>query len=265
MADPLVDDLRDLARWLDVPDAPDLRARVRSRLEAQPGGGLAFARPAHSRSWLRPAHSRSWLGSAQSRRWLVATAAAALACVIAVVPPARAAVADAVGGLLRFAGVEIRDEPDPGGLPATPSPLPSIRSADLDEARRVAKFPIRVPAALGVPDRVEVADPGPDGAPRVVTMSYRGGGVRLDQFDGRMQTHFLKTAPDAQVTRVKGDFAVWLPGPHALVYIDRAGQQQTAGARLAGPTLIWIDGDVTYRLEGVPELGEAMTIAESLT
>jgi hypothetical protein len=283
MADPLVDELRELAGWLDVPEAPDLRAGVRSRLRA-PVPPPWWAVP---RRWLA-AVPRRWLAAAAAhrlaavprrrlaaaaahrlaavpRRWLAAAAAVAVAVVIAVVPPARAAVADAVGGLLRFAGVEIRDEPVPGGLPVTPSPLPSISSADLDEARRVAKFPIRVPVALGVPERVEVADPAPDGAPRVVTMSYRGGSVRLDQFDGQMQTHFLKTAPDAKYVQVDGDFAVWFPGPHALVYVDRAGQEHTVGARLAGPTLIWTVGEVSYRLEGVPDLVEATTIAESLT
>jgi hypothetical protein len=256
MADPLVDELRDLAGWIDVPEAPDLRARVRSRLEAPPAPRWSLPR----RWWPLP---RRWWPL--PRRWLAAAAAAAVACVIALVPPARAAVVDAVDGLLRFAGVEIRDEPVPGGLPATPSPLPSIRSAGLDEARRLAKFPVKAPVVLGVPDRVEVADPGPDGAPRVVTMSYRGGTVRVDQFDGTMEAHFLKSAPDARFVQVKGDFAVWLPGPHPLVYVDRTGQQQTAGARLAGPTLIWTDGAVTCRVEGVADLAEAIAIAESMT
>jgi hypothetical protein len=133
-----------------------------------------------------------------------------------------------------------------------PSPLPSIRSAALDEARQRVTFPIKVPAALGVPEEVTLADPGPEGAPRVVTLLYRGGAVRLDQFDGTLQISFLKTAPDAEWTGLGVGAGIWLPSAHPVTYVDRAGVEHTAGARLAGPTLIWSDDQVSYRLGGVP-------------
>lgn len=63
---------------------------------------------------------------------------------------------------------------------------------------------------------------------------------------------------------VKGDTALWLPRPHAVAYIDRAGVRHEETARLAGPTLIGSNGRVSYRLEGVASMAEAVEIAGSL-
>ena len=57
---------------------------------------------------------------------------------------------------------------------------------------------------------------------------------------------------------------MWLPGPHPVTYVDRKGIERTETARLAGPTLIWATGTVTYRLEGLPTLKEARAVALSL-
>jgi hypothetical protein len=248
--DPLVDELRELARFLDVPDALDQRAAVRSRLEAAPRR--------------RPRFFLSRLFS--SRRGLAAVSAAvAAAVVVGVVPPARAAVTDAVGRVLRFAGVEIRDpETLPVPLPSEPSPLPQVRSVALDEARRLAKFPVLAPTALGVPEDVQLADPAPDGAPRVVSLFYRGGTVRIDQFDGRAEGMFLKKVA-SEFVQVQGDFAVWVSEPHPVVYVDRYGTERTEAARLAGPTLIWAAEAATYRLEGLTDINSALAVAYSMT
>jgi hypothetical protein len=296
----LVAELRDLGGRLAVPPAPDLRAAVRERL-TQPAPARRW-RPAAARRW-RPAAARRWRPAAvwrwrpatgplrrsvrRWRAWLVA--AFAVLAVVAVVPPARAAVVDAVDGLLRFAGVAVRPGPEPGGPPPTPSPptpslstpsqptpspptpsqlpssqLPSIRSTALDEARRAARFPVRVPSELGSPDDVTLADPTPDGAPRVVTLLYRGGTVRLDQFDGRLEPVFYKTG-NPEWTQLGGRPALWFAAPHPVSYIDRTGVEQLATARLAGPCLVWESGGVTYRLEGIAGIAEAVRIAGSLT
>src|SRR5205814_4100755 len=136
--DPLITELRELGRLVTVPPTPDVRAAVRARLVAR-----------------------------HRRRWRVVAAAVAAAVLVAVVPPARGAVAHAVRDLFQFAGVQVRH-----GQPAPaphPSPLPSTGEVTLDQARRVARFPIGVPSRLGPPERVELADPDADGAPRVVT------------------------------------------------------------------------------------------------
>lgn len=245
MPDPLADELRELARFLDVPPPADQRAAVRARLEAAPRR--------------RP---RFFL----SRRRLAAVTAVAVAVVVGVIPPARAAVSDAFGRVLRFAGVEIRDRSmGPEDLPTSPGPLPQVRSVALDEARRIAKFRVLAPATLGVPDDVQTADPAPDGAPRVVTLLYRGGTVRVDEFDGRADGLFLKTAPDATFVQVRDGFGIWVPTPHPVVYTDRSGARRTEAARLAGPVLIWTVDDAAYRLEGIPDLDTARGVADSMT
>jgi hypothetical protein len=235
--DDLGTELRALGRWLDVPEAVDQRIAVRERLT-------------------RPERHRA-------RRWMLA-AVAALAGTVVVVAPARAAVVDAVDGLLRVAGIEVRREPGPRGLPAHPSALPSQSSATLDQARRVALFPLREPTTLGPAGQVLLADPGRTGAPRVVTVTYRGGTVSFDQIDGAVDPVFFKTAPDAQWIEVGGASGIWLPGPHPVTYVDRDGVEHTETARLAAPTLIWVAGAVTYRLEGLSTLEEARAAALSL-
>ncbi|GAA1770364.1 sigma-70 family RNA polymerase sigma factor [Luedemannella helvata] len=209
--------------------------------------------------------SRASRGLAKLRLRLGAAVAvlAAVAVVIAV-PPARRAVAGMVEDVLRFAGIEVDLRAAPVQLPPTPAPLPSAEPTDLAAARAAARFPIGVPAAWGVPERVEVADPGPDGSPRVVSLIYRGGAARVDQFDGVLDGAFAKSAPDAEWTDVGGNTAMWLPSRHPLTYVDRDLRRHTESARLAGPTLIWQVGMVTYRLEGVASLDEARAVAGSV-
>ncbi|MEV6598034.1 hypothetical protein AB0M36_14300 [Actinoplanes sp. NPDC051346] len=236
--DALIAELRALATELEVPEAADQRAAVRARLAAAPAARR------------------------RAKRWLIA-GVAALAATVAAVSPARAAVVAAVGEVLRVVGIEVRAEPGPP-LPAVPSPLPSPGPVTLAGAKAAAQFPVLVPLALGVPEKVELADPGAGGAPRVVTMTFRGGAVRFDQFDGRVSPAFLKSSSAARWTEVGGDTAIWLPGPHPVTYIDRQGTQRTETARLAAPTLIWSTATVTYRLEGLPTLAEATAVASEL-
>jgi hypothetical protein len=283
--DDLAAELRALAAHLEVGEPADQRSAVRAR--------LAESAPAPARRWTGrllgpprnrrsapgrlpgPAGSGRWTPGrlfgpagvgrrAPGRRWVLGLVAVLIA-LVAGVAPARAAVVDAVGGLLRIAGIEVRQEPAPGGLPAKPSPLPSLRTAGLEEAQRVALFPLRVPAALGAPDQVQLGDPDPAGAPRVVSLLYHGGTVRLDEFDGGLDPVFFKTAPDARWTDVGAGQGIWLPAPHPVTYVGRDGTEHTRTARLAGPTLIWTAGTVSYRLEGIGDLEAALTIGRSLT
>ena len=233
--DPLIAELRALEPWIDVPEAADQRAAVRARLTPR-----------------------------RRARWVVA-GLAALVGAVGVVAPARAAVVEAVGHVLRVVGIEVREEPPPGSLPAAPSPLPGARPVGLVEAKEAAPFPVRVPAALGVPEEVQVADPDAGGAPRVVTMTFRGGTVRFDQFDGQLEPSFLKfSSQHAEWTDVRGEAAIFVPGPHSVRYVDRTGADRTETGRLAAPTLIWSSGGVTYRLEGLPSLTEARAAASEL-
>ena len=237
MDDDLISELRDLDTWLEVPEPADQRAAVRARLTA-------------------PAPRSRW-------RMFLAAAVAAVAITVVAVEPARAAVVDAVVQVLRVAGIEVRRSDQAAPPAATPSPLPSTGEVTVAQAEQRAPFPVRWPDRLGPPERVEIADPDPAGVPRVVSALYRGGTVRFDQFDGSAGM-FFKQAQQAQWVDLGGDMAVWLPGPHTLTYVDRAGVRRTATARLATPTLIWEHGQVTYRLEGFTDLAQARAAALSL-
>ena len=208
--------------------------------------------------------SRASRALAKLRTRLGATLAAiVVACAaILAVPPARHAVAHAVHAVLRFAGVEVVATPIT--LPSLARPLPSAGPVTLAQARALAAFPLGVPAALGDPERVEVADPAPSGAPRVVSLFYQGGAIRLDEFDGTLDGGFLKSTEDTQWMRVQGEPAMWLPKPHPVQYVDRAGVAHSDTGRLAGPVLVWQDRNVTYRLEGVGSPVTAVGIAESV-
>jgi hypothetical protein len=186
----------------------------------------------------------------------------ALLAVLAITPPGRAVMTH----VFRFAGIELREEPGtpartPQPTPSTGPALPGERLVSLDQARRSVKFPILVPAAFGDPKQVAVSDGG-----RVASLIYRQtpyGGVRIDEFDGRLDTVFYKkfiAVGDATVVHVAGRQALWVEGPHELAYVGRDGMTHVAASRLTtGNTLIWDTGRVALRMEG--KLGKAQAIA----
>jgi len=141
----------------------------------------------------------------------------------------------------------------------------------LAQARAVAGFPIAIPARLGEPDEVVLLDVQ-GGRPRVVTLVWHPGTtqeVQLDEYRDLGQPYFSKqlvTPADVQLVDVGHDLGAWLPTPHPITYIDANGVRHTEAARMAGPVLVWQRGDSRiYRLEGVPDLGEALAIAESVS
>jgi hypothetical protein len=186
-----------------------------------------------------------------------------------VIPPARAAVADVVSHVLRFAGVEVRqdDGTHPVAIPPSPQPLPSTRPVSLDEARHLAHFPVTVPATLGSPPHVWVADPARDGSPRVVTLIYprAAGPIRIDEFDGAIDLTFVKQVKHVQWLEVGPAWGAWLPEPSPVTYVGRDGVPRTATTRLAGPTLLWGIGELGYRIEGATSAAEAARIATSMS
>jgi hypothetical protein len=242
-------ELRAAGRGLEVPPASDPTAAVRQRLEGQA---------------VRRRH-RSGPGTDARHRRLVWRAAlvvvAALLAVLIAVPQGRAVVI----GVLRFAGVELRQEPGPVPSPGSSASLPGQRRMPLANARHQVSFPILVPAALGRPGEVVVSDGG-----RVVSLIYRrtpDGLVRLDEFAGHLdQVYFQKFLSLRMMTEVEvnGTKGAWIKGPHELVYITRDGSSAAASARLTtGNTLIWGTGQVALRLEGNLSKTAALAIANS--
>ena len=259
--DPLAAELHELGRHLELPPQPapvQVAAAVRARLES--AGAPAGRSPA-------------------AHRWpqLVSRAAAVLAILLAgllvVSPQVRAAVAD----LLRFAGIEIRQGEGPQVPPSSRySPLPDERVTDLATARELADFPILVPAALGPPDTVVVADGEP---PRVVSLLYYpasetppstpAGGeqpmIRIDEFHGSISPVFMKYVDQRAEPIALGSYlGFWIDEPHPVLYIDRGGRIQEEQARLSGRTLIVQMGDTTVRIEGSFDKERAIQLARSL-
>ncbi|HEU5156629.1 MAG TPA: hypothetical protein VFU43_06495 [Streptosporangiaceae bacterium] len=261
-------ELRTLGRELDLPPAPDLTAAVRRRLE----DGGAPDRGAHGRgiTWPGWRSGRRRVRVGWRARWRVAVCVVlALLAVLAVTPSGRAVITN----VFRFAGIELREEPGRSG-PVSPPVSPSAsgpatgpptgeRPMSLEQARRQVRFPILVPAPFGAPEQVVVRDGG-----RVASLVYRRtpyGEVRVDEFEGRLDSIFFTKfvqAEDVTEVRVAGRKALWVAGPHELVYVRPDGTTNVADARLTtGNTLIWDTGRVALRLEGAFGKERAIAIA----
>jgi hypothetical protein len=243
-------ELRELGRELDVPPPASPAAAVRQRLE-----GPAVRRP-------HPAPRRAGILGRWRPAWRAALiVVAVLAVLLAATPQGRAVVAH----VLRFAGVELQQEPGPAPSPQSGASLPGERRMSLAEARQHVSFPILVPAALGRPSEVVVSDGG-----RVASLIYRRtpyGLVRMDEFAGHLDPVFFQKfihVGDVTVVRVNGRKGMWVKGPHVLMYVTRDGTPAVASARLTtGNTLIWGNRQVALRLEGNLSKTEALAIAGS--
>jgi hypothetical protein len=134
---------------------------------------------------------------------------------------------------------------------------------DIAAAEREVGFRVRVPSALGTPDWVSVADG------RVVSLHYSGtaGPLRIDEFAGSLGVMWEKYAAisSAQRTTVNGHDALWFEDPVILVYVDANNVERTESARLTDGTLVWTDGGVTFRLDGIRPLDAALAVARSMS
>lgn len=262
--DPLEAELRELGRQIEVGSPrPDLAAAVRARLEESAAGVRADRR----------------VGRRGSAWDLVAVrAAAALVLVFAGLLVASPDVRAAVGDWLRFAGINIGRGQEPPVEPPTDRyvPLPGERKTSLAEAVEMATFEIRVPAELGAPDLVTVADGEP---PRVVSLLYlaapgrpaagpasAGVAIRIDQFAGRIAPLFSKYIDDdTGETLTIGPYrAFWIDAPHPVLYVDPLDRNFEESARLSARSLIIEVRGTTVRIEGDLTKEQAIKIAESL-
>jgi len=242
-------ELRELT--VEWPATPDIAGSL--ALEAPPPRRMPwFARPA----------------------WQIAVAV--LAVVIAVVmavPSTRAEVLDFLG--LSSVRIEHR-EPAPsrfGQSVALGDPV------SLEQARRRAGFPLRVPAALSRPDAVYL-DEHPSYGNRV-DMTYRprpglpasgstGVGLLVTELRGTATPVIEKTlgaASRSERLTIGGDPAYFISGAqHGFAYIPGgSGEPLFEEQRLAGNTLLVERGDgVLVRIEGDVPLERAVRIAESM-
>lgn len=196
--------------------------------------------------------------------------------VIVAVPASRRAVADLFG----IAGVEVHPLASAAPTPrATLDPgLELGEPGTLAEVRRLVSFPIAVPSApgLGAPDAAYVRrGPGLE----TVTLVYRpragfpaardgGVGLLLSEYAGTATPYFDKYVDEPSApTRVTvaGRWpGLYFPGPHQLLVRDPGGKVVSEAPRLSAPSLVWVRGLVTYRLEASIDQERALGVAASL-
>lgn len=255
----LADALVDLAAHLAVPDASSIGALVRARLIIDDS-----TIPRGRRSSFRP-------------RTQVLLAAAALVLAVTLVFAVSSATRRAVADFFGLRGVQI-EQNDRATLPVG-SGLSLGTRVELDEARRRIDFELALPARsqLGTPDAVYLGDVPHKGR---VTLAYApraglpktgttGVGLLLTEFHATIPEPVLQKTLAAgtnleQVT-VDGAPGYWFSGaPHTLSLADSNGNYFTDQTRLAGNTLLWQRGQVTYRIESALPRAKAIRIAASL-
>ena len=148
-------------------------------------------------------------------------------------------------------------------------------AVSLDDAARIGGLDLVLPTgpAIGPPDAVYTL------ANRVALVwSERPGlpadpdygvGLLLSEFRGNVDDGYYQKTLDgsAQVTpvTVNGHPGYWISGaPHFFYYVDPSGKAVDDSHRIVGDTLIWADGEVTYRLELQLPMEAAIRLAELL-
>jgi hypothetical protein len=220
-----------LGRQLDIPPEPDLRSRVRERIERRPR---------------------------YRRAVVLALAVLVVAIGIALaVPPARSAILRFFHiGAVTIERVETLPAARERSLAAGFGPALPLREA---EARS------GVPLVLAGPrPRRFYARPG-----LIATLlQYEGKPVLLAELQGN-QTGLVKKFA-APTTRIEpapiGSFGVWLEGgKHVLSWQGASGEIRQLEPRLAGNVLIWTEGNRTYRLEGALNKGQMLELGQQIT
>lgn len=236
-----------MATSFAYPPTPDLAARERDRLRQH----APHPRP-------RPAFRRSLAVAAILLLLLFAALMA--------IPPVRAA-------FLRVLHIGVFEINVIEETPEQPAPTPSPGSlTDLGDLTTLADaaaqfpYPLVSPPSLGAPDWVYIQK-NTDYPSNVITLVWTGdddaGGsqIMLTYFGLEGLAH--KTASGEQVrdVRIGGMAGVWIEGPHLLGLLQLG---TTTNVTVESNVLIWSDGVVTYRLEGMFTLDEAIVLAGSL-
>ncbi|MDP9324918.1 MAG: hypothetical protein M3O87_00080 [Candidatus Dormibacteraeota bacterium] len=242
------------------PTTPDFGTGLRRRL-ARPEG------PARRRDQ-RPT---TWRRVAVVAAVVLAIVAAALA-----IPPAR----EGLARLFGIRGVSIQRQQ---------SPIPSATAGNqldrgllggrtsLSDAARVTGITIRPPSLLGAPDEVRTRKLSTTTA---ITMVYNpradlpdpngtGVGMLITVFRAGVDKAFFGkiVGPGTQIDEVQlaSGTGYWIHGsPHAVVIRLANGDPALDELRLSQDTLLWQEGDVTYRLESALGRDDAVRIANSM-
>ncbi|MCH8025694.1 MAG: hypothetical protein IH866_02760 [Chloroflexi bacterium] len=248
--------LRRVASGFAYPPTPVIAAAVASRLR-EPASAAAPAGALLDRVrvwWNRPL-----------LRLAAGTLAAALLVVGAAVaiPQSRTALAELFG----LSHVRVEVGPSPGPTPRALSPDSFARPATVASAQEVVAFPLRFPTRDGEPLRPDsVYLEGADTAAPVVIFVYEDEAFDLYQSKGAF---YGKGGLDAGLVRqieFAGHAALWIDqGGHVASFLDEQGRVVVESRRsVERATLLWEEGEITYRLETSVSQEEAIRIADSL-
>jgi hypothetical protein len=204
-------------------------------------------------------------GAARERRGSLRRPRLALAVVLAVLVPATGALAfpSARDDVLEWLGVK-------GVTVERAEELPPIeelgvahigRPVSLDEAARLAGYPVALPGALGPPGHVRF-----DAPTRTVVTVH--GNVVVFQAPGALDREVVRkivtTSTQVHAVSVDGRPGMYLSGLEHAVLLGRP-DGETGGARPAADTLVFSRGDTVVRIEAETlPLQRALEIARSM-
>ena len=236
--------LVELGRSIEFPPAPDLAARVRERIAAEPPQRRGFA----------PARRTLVIALA-----MIAVAVGALMAV----PGTRAAILEFFG--VRGVAIERVET-----LPTVPTNV-DLNLGDpvtLERARELADFEVVVPEALGDPDEVYFSDFPAGGMVSFVYGSSEEPRALFTQFEATFVDTALKkleATTNVEHVGVDDEPGIFLSGPpHVFGFLDANGQYQEETMRLVGNVLLWERRPLTLRLEADVSRDEALRIARSV-
>ncbi|HLM36286.1 MAG TPA: hypothetical protein VK287_00710 [Gaiellaceae bacterium] len=128
-----------------------------------------------------------------------------------------------------------------------------------DQAARVVGFQLALPPRTN-PSRVYVLE----GALASVVLRAEGRPLLLSEYRSGNVDLLKKSVGGKTViepVRVSGEPGLWLEGgPHTLTYFNQRGEFRQRTVKIRGNVLLWVDGELTLRLEGELTKAEALRI-----
>lgn len=249
--------LHDLASFIEYPPEPALAPAVRVRIEQEAAGV--------------PQRISPWsvlLGELRRPAFALVAALVAVSVMFIAWPSGRIAVANWLG----LQDIRISYEEPPEGIG---NELSLGEQTTLFEAQARVDFDILVPVDLGTPDSVFLSPV----AGGMVNLVYRADGdlpaapgtdvgVIITQFHSSLdEEFFFKYVPQSanvEEVPVRAEQGYWIDEPHQLTYLDPDEEFGQVANRLSGPSLVWEETGVVFRVESALSREDAIAIAESL-
>ncbi len=246
--------LIELGARLDVPEAGSLPAAVRARLDP-----VAVSAPGDRELWRR-------------RALVAAAVVVAILTVLCAYSPTRTALADWLGiGAVRFTSVAQLPTLPPNTAAATPAGSTGSTGSTEADAMAHAQAQVTFPIQLPDPHRSGPvlslrADPTvPGGLVSVGFADFDLTEIAAEADQGPVVSKFVGPDTHLRFVTVNSRDGAWISGsPHELAYLDPDGTLRTQTLRRAGNVLVWEQGGVTYRVEGLDSLDDALAVAATI-